>query len=590
VIKLLMNNPYFNAIRGIRGVLDWDQKKRAVPMVLLLILNAVMDLLGLATIGVLIQVALQGGAIGAEVYSRADAGSDAEYYFNSFLRWVYGELELTNEMQLLFVISIFIFFVFIVKNALSLGILYLQARYSFNVALRLSKKMFQHYYQEGYLYISGRNTGEKVYEINRIPYLFAMGYLFPIFNFTTDLVVMILITVGLIVVNPFAVVLLMIAVIPTFFGVYYFSKNRVQDIGFVYNKLQPKAFGMINEGLKAYVNVKLANKENYVLDKYGSTQNQLNRLDARLIGFFNKLNQKTNDIVFGLGIMVIFGFAWYSGQVKEEVLTMLGFFGVATYKVLPAINNMVGALLGIKSYSYVIEELKPVVNVKLEAFEEVESMGFGSEIELRNIGFKYPESEKKVLSGFNLKIRKGETLGIVGASGSGKTTLLKIILRLMRETEGQFLVDGEELRDEKMDARFQKIIGYVEQETFILEGSLEENIAMLEDEIDDVRMERAIRDAQLMEFVSQHPDGLRMKLGENGIKLSGGQKQRVGIARALYKNPEILVLDEITSALDGNTEREIVHVINGLSGTGKTIIIVAHRKSTLEKADRVVEV
>jgi len=585
-----MNNPYFNAIRGIRGVLDWDQKKRAVPMVMLLILNAVMDLLGLATIGVLIQVALQGGVISAEVYERADAGSDAEYYFNSFLRWVYGELELSNEMQLLFVFSIFIFFVFIIKNALSLGILYLQARYSFNVALRLSKKMFQHYYQEGYLYISGRNTGEKVYEINQIPHLFAIGYLFPIFNFTTDLVVMILISIGLIVVNPFAVVLLMVAVIPTFFGVYYFSKNRIQILGSIRNKLQPKAFGMINEGLKAYVNVKLSNKENYVLEKYSDTQNQLNRIDAKLTGFYNKLNQKTNDIVFGLGIMVIFGYAWYSGQVKEEVLTMLGFFGVATYKVLPAINNMVGAILGIKSYSYVIEELKPVVNVKLEEFEEVESIGFEREIELRNIGFKYPESEKKVIGGFNLKIRKGETLGIVGASGSGKTTLLKIILRLMRETEGQFLVDGEELRDERMDARFQKIIGYVEQETFILEGSLEENIAMLEDEIDDVRMERAIRDAQLMEFVSQHSEGLGMKLGENGIKLSGGQKQRVGIARALYKNPEVLVLDEITSALDGKTEKEIVNVINGLSGTGKTIIIVAHRKSTLEKADRVVEV
>ncbi len=266
MIRFLLNNPYFNALRGIRGVLDWDQKKRAVPMMALLILNAVMDLLGLATIGVLIQVALQGGAISAEVYERVDAGSDAEYYFNSFLRWVYGEMGLTNEMQLLFVISIVIFFVFVIKNTASLGILYLQARYSFNVALRLSKKMFQYYYQRGYLFISGRNTGEKVYEINQIPYLFALGYLFPIFNFSTDLVVLILISIGLISVNPFAVILLIVAVLPTFFGVYYFSKNRIQILGNTRNKLQPKAFGLINEGLKAYVNVKLANKENYVLE------------------------------------------------------------------------------------------------------------------------------------------------------------------------------------------------------------------------------------------------------------------------------------------------------------------------------------
>jgi ABC-type bacteriocin/lantibiotic exporter with double-glycine peptidase domain len=152
------------------------------------------------------------------------------------------------------------------------------------------------------------------------------------------------------------------------------------------------------------------------------------------------------------------------------------------------------------------------------------------------------------------------------------------------------VVDGVELTNKKDDAAFQKVIGYVEQETFIAEGTLEENIAILEDEIDYNRLERAIIDAQLEDFVKNQPLGLKMQLGEAGIKLSGGQKQRVGIARALYKNPQILVLDEITSALDSATEKEIVKVINGLSGMGKTIIIVAHRKSTLDKADKIIQI
>jgi ABC-type bacteriocin/lantibiotic exporter with double-glycine peptidase domain len=559
-------------------------------MIALLFLNALMDLFGLATIGVLIQSALQGDFVTAEEYSRDLASSEAEFLFNSSLRWIYQEMNFVNEMQMLFFIAIVIFIIFLGKNAASLGILYLQARYSYNIALRLSKKMFQHYYNKGYLFISGKNTGDKIYQIFEIPMRFAGGYLFPFFNFSTDLFVIILIGIGLIAVNPFAVILLAVAIVPTFLGVYAFSKNRVQALGTAKNNFYPKAYASINEAMRAFVNVKLGNKENYILNKYDSVQTILNRLEAKLIGFYNKINQKTNDVVFGLGILVIFGYAYYSNQTKEDVLVLLGFFGVAVYKLLPAVNNMVGNLLGMKSYGYVTKELEPLVDIQLRPFDEVDAISFEDKIELKKIGFVYPDTDKQIIENFDLTINKGETIGIIGASGSGKTTLLKIILRLLRESTGSFVVDGKELTNENEDAAFQKIIGYVEQETFIAEGTLEENIAILEDEIDYDRLERAIKDAQLEDFVKNQPLGLKMQLGEAGIKLSGGQKQRVGIARALYKNPQILVLDEITSALDSATEKEIVKVINGLSGTGKTIIIVAHRMSTLSKADFLIKI
>lgn len=589
MIKRILNNPYFNALRGINGVLDLDQKKRSIPMVFLLIVNAIMDLIGLATIGVLIQISLEGNAISAPNFERVDANSNLEFYFINFLRLFYDNLDLNNEMQFLFIISAFIFIIFIVKNLLSLGILYLQARYSFNVALRLSKKMFQHYYNKGYIFISDRNTGDKVYQLNQIPYVFAIGYLFPIFNFTTDLVLVLFISLVLIAINPMAVFLLLLVVVPTFFGVYYLSKNRVESIGNERNRLHPLALNTINEGMKAYINVKLGNKENFVFEKFSEIQNKLNQIDAKLAGIYYKVHQKINDIVFGLGIMIIFGFSWYSNDSKEDVLKILGFFGIAAYKLLPAINNMLGSILGIKSYAYVLDELKPIVGTELKKFPEINPIKFNQNIEFRNLGFNYPESDKRIFNNFSIQIKKGETIGLVGKSGSGKTTFLKVFLRLIRETKGKFLVDGIEIKSEMENAMFQKIIGYVEQDTFIFNGTLEDNIALLEKDIDYERLAMSIKDAQLFEFVSQHPDGLKMKLGENGIKMSGGQKQRVGIARALYKNPEILVLDEITSALDSVTEKEIVKVINDLSGLGKTIIIVAHRKSTLEKANRIIE-
>ena len=581
ILRGIMNNPYFNAIRGIRGVLDLDQKKRGAVMILLLLINAFMDLFGLATIGVLIQSALQGETLTLESYERENAGSGAEFLFNNALRWIYQELGFVNEMQMLFFISIVIFLVFILKNAASLAILYLQARYAYNIALRLSRKMFQHYYQQGYLFISGNNTGNKIYQIFEIPMKFAGFYLFPFFNFSTDLVVMLIISIGLVVVNPMAVLLLMIAIIPTFFGVYRFSRKRVQAIGETKNKLYPKAYASINEFMKAFVNVKLGNKENDVLKQYTGIQSKLNGLDAKLTGFYNKINQKTNDVVFGLGIMVIFGFAYYSGQTKEEVLILLGFFGVAVYKVLPAFNNMVVSLIQMKTNSYVIPELKPLIDKKLSQYKEVEKISFQKNIVLKRISFRYPDSDSEVISYLDLEIKKGETIGIIGKSGSGKSTLLKLLLRLIKEGSGEFLVDGKPLVSEADNRSFQSIMGYVEQETFISEGTLAENIGLLEDKIDEQRLRKAIKDAQLEEFVSKHPDGINMQLGELGIKLSGGQKQRVGIARALYKDPEILILDEITSALDSETEQEILEVINKLCDFGKTIVIVTHRISTI---------
>jgi ABC-type bacteriocin/lantibiotic exporter with double-glycine peptidase domain len=590
ILRGIMNNPYFNAIKGIRGVLDLDQKKRGAVMILLLLVNAFMDLFGLATIGVLIQSALQGDTLTLEQYEREDAGSGAEFLFNNALRWIYQELGFVNEMQMLFFISIVIFLVFIAKNAASLAILYLQARYAYNISLRLSRKMFQHYYQQGYLFISGKNTGNKIYQIFEIPMRFAGGYLFPFFNFSTDLVVMLIISIGLVVVNPMAVLLLLAAIIPTFLGVYTFSKRQVQAIGLAKNELYPKAYASINEFMKAFVNVKLGSKENLVLEKYTNIQKLLNGLESKLIGFYNKINQKTNDVVFGLGIMVIFGFAYYGGQSKEEVLILLGFFGVAVYKVLPAFNNMMMNIITMKSFSYVIPELKPLVNRKLIQYKAIEKISFQKNIVLKGISFRYPDSDSEVISDLDLEIKKGETIGIIGKSGSGKSTLLKLFLRLMVENRGQFLVDGKELVSEEDNRSFQAILGYVEQETFIAEGTLAENIGLLEDEIDEDRIWKAIRDAQLEEFVKGNPEGLNMQLGESGIKLSGGQKQRVGIARALYKDPEILILDEITSALDSETEQEIVQVINKLSTLGKTIAIVAHRMSTLEKSDRIFEI
>ena len=589
MIKILFNNPFFNAIRNIKSVLDPDQKRRSIFMIVLMLVNAVFDVLGLATIFLLITSALEGDAITSEAYVKTEEISESQHFFNTTLRSIYQWSGAKSEIELLFYLSILIFVVFIIKNALSLWIVYIQTRFSYNIALRLNKKMFKYFYEQGYLFLSDNSSGKKVYKIVEVPMRFASAYLNPTFYFTTELVVITILIIALLAYNPMAVVLLMMVVTPVFVGIYLFSKNRAKEIGAQRNRLMPINYAKVIESMKAFVEVKLANLENKFLSEYEDSQKALNHTDVINIGIYQKIHQKTNDIIFGLGILVIFCYAFFSDANKESVLILLGFFGIAAYKVLPAINRMMNAVLSIKNSSFVIEELEILANQNLTPFHEALKIPFKDKIELKDLSFRYPESSSLALDHINLEIRKGESIGIIGGSGSGKTTLLKLILRLIKARNGLFIVDGKTIVTEEDEIAFQKNIGYVEQDVFILNGTLESNIAFGAETIDLERLNEAIENAMLTQFVNDQADGLKMQLGEGGVKLSGGQKQRVGIARALYKGSEILVFDEVTSALDPITERAIVESINHIASLGKTVIIVAHRITTLEKCNRIIE-
>ena len=207
------------------------------------------------------------------------------------------------------------------------------------------------------------------------------------------------------------------------------------------------------------------------------------------------------------------------------------------------------------------------------------------------MGYRFEDSETPLFSDFSLTIKKGERIGITGASGVGKTTLFNVILGLYRPTAGAIYVDGEELNESNI-RKWQNSIGYVSQSVFIADSTLLENIALGSDSntVDLERINRVIELADLKEFVASLPEGIHSRIGEQGSKISGGQRQRIGIARALYKNSDILFFDEATSSLDNKTEENINNAIHNLSlkNSSLTIVIIAHRESSLEYCDRII--
>ena len=271
----------------------------------------------------------------------------------------------------------------------------------------------------------------------------------------------------------------------------------------------------------------------------------------------------------------------------ESILPTMGVFAAAAFRLMPSVNRMLRALQSVR-YSL------PVINTLNNEFHNYEQYNkksqshahilYRNELKLESVGFRYEAANKKSLMNINILVKKGTSVGIIGKSGSGKSTLIDVLLGLLKPENGQVLIDGCDIQSHLRD--WQDQIGYVPQSIYLTDDTLRRNIAfgIPADKIDDESVMNAVKSAQLDDFIETLPNGLDEDVGERGIRLSGGQRQRIGIARALYHNPSVLVLDEATSSLDAETEKSVMDAVRGLQGK-KTIIIVAHRLTTVQHCD-----
>ena len=362
-----------------------------------------------------------------------------------------------------------------------------------------------------------------------------------------------------------------------------FVSTKIKKAGSDREKFQTSFYEIISSSFGNFKIIKLKNKDNVILDKFSNssfgfananikhqTLSQFPRLFLEMIGF---------SLV---AIIVIYLIVKYQQDISGA-LPILMVFVLGLYRLLPSVNRI------FSSYNDILFRIESLNIIHNELIYEAEDLGdeeveFNEKIELKNINFHYIEN-KPILKDINLEIKKGEKVGIIGESGSGKSTLIDIIIGLYRPENGKILIDKTELNEKNIKSWRQKI-GYIPQSIYLSDGDVASNVAFLE-EVDEKRVKEVLKQAEILEFLETHHEGIWTKVGENGVKLSGGQKQRIAIARALYHNPEILVLDEATSALDNETEKEIMENIYKI-GKDKTMIIIAHRISTLDKCDRIV--
>lgn len=356
----------------------------------------------------------------------------------------------------------------------------------------------------------------------------------------------------------------------------------------------------IEQSVMGIKEIKIACKENYFINEYAKCgAGYVNSVQK--YNLFNATPRLLIETVCIAGMVGYFVLSIGQGTQLKDLLPQLSALAAAAMRLLPCVNR-------INNYQTSISYFEPFfmgvsdnlqeeihdgsVTYDAEAYKQrqsVEKLPLEKLIRLEDITYKYPNTETLIFNHADMEIPIGSSVGIVGVTGAGKTTIVDILLGLLQMESGRILADGTDVNGHY--ATWLKNIGYIPQTIFMIDDSIRKNVAfgVPEEEIDDEKVWRALKEAALDEFVKSLPDGVETGIGERGIRISGGQRQRISIARALYEDPEVLVLDEATSALDNETEAAIMDSINRLHGR-KTLVIIAHRLQTIEKCDMVYRV
>lgn len=509
------------------------------------------------------------------------------------LKWVYQAVGEPELRQFLIWASLGLIGIFLLKNAYLTWLNYLQCTFTNNKIVELYSRLFRAYLYSPYTFHLQRNSADLIRNLSSETVIFFSGVLIPGLLAITEVTILGCIALFLLILEPITFLAAAGGIGIATIIFYRMVRQKLSDLGWQRQDHQGQMIRMINHGLGGIKEAKVLGREPFFIDEF----EKHNIYSNRALKFYQVVSQLPRffiETVSIVGVMLIVVFVLAQGRDFSDVIPTISLFAAAAFRLMPSINRILNAVTTMRFSSssvYVLYqdlmELKPVLNRQVVYSRQVAEVQpvFKKEIALQNVFYRYPGASDNALKGVSLTIPKGTSVGFVGYSGAGKTTIVDVILGLLPPTEGQVLVDGRDIHEDL--SAWQRLIGYIPQSIYLCDDTLRNNIAfgIPADEINEDWIESAVESAQLTELVKSLPEGLDTLVGERGVRLSGGQRQRVGIARALYHNPEVLVMDEATAALDNQTEAGVMEAVEKLSGE-KTLIIIAHRLSTVKNCER----
>ena len=551
------------------GLLNKSEQKKSVFILFVFFFNALIEVFTLASILPFLLLLL-------------NFFGNQDELFSSYIS--------LNENRLIFVFVLTLVFLFLFKNWLGILIDTYKIRYSTSIAQRLAKQQFQKYFRQDYLQFNENPGSVLIKNIQLLPSEFCNHLLLSQLDSLAELCILTFLLIGILIFQPVLFMLFLIIFLPPLYFLYQLKKKRLTRIGNQIKNFHNQSTQELLSAMRNHSDIKIYDKETFFLSRFMSNYDSLLEKEENL-KISNTMPSRIVEIIAIFGIFVITSFALWYQKDKQEIIFLISVFFTLSYRLLPSLNRILVNMIKIKSFQYALDILKNEEKSEPGIYpENHKKLTFNKAITIKNLQFNYPKRNGAGIFIPELTIQKGEMMGIAGKSGVGKTTFYHLLSQLIRQDQGEIYVDNTRISRENR-GKWHRLLAYVSQNPVLLDTNILENSAygQKEEEVNFSKLIEVVRQVNLSEFVDSLPDGLYQAIGENGTELSGGQIQRIAIARALYMNAEILLLDEITSNLDSDNEHEIITTLYSLIPE-KTILLIAHRQSSLKYCNRIVEI
>lgn len=569
-------------LKELYGLLTTDQRAKLIKLQFLVLLMAFCELASVMSIGPFMALVGDIGQLNGE----------------GFLPQLYKLSGIESPREFLLLLGMSVLLVLAVSALISILTIWRLSMYGSKVGADMSRRLFRHYMHQSWLFHTETSGSELT---NRIAHECARvtnNVINPIMQMNARILVVLVLGAGVFLIKPTVAIFGISIFIVAYVVLFRVVRGSLVRKGATISRVQQLRFKLMNEGFGGVRDVSLLGRQRFFTDRFDEASEQF----ADGVGKVQVISQVPRYamelVAFGSIILLILYLLSEYDSDLGAILPLLSVYALAGLKLLPSFQQIYHSMSQVRAsivaFQNIREDLQASAIGPHPSKEENDLRDMRNAltpketIELRNIEFTYPGKAAPALKDINLKFSARQTIGFVGPSGSGKSTLIDILLGLIQPQQGSLRIDGESLYGDGRYRCWQSAIGFVPQSIFLADSSIRENIAfgLPPELIDDEKVTRAIQMAHLEELVEDLPSGVNSRVGDRGVQLSGGQRQRIGIARALYHDASVLILDEATSSLDGITEKLIMDAVKDFSGK-KTVIMIAHRLATVKDCDRI---
>lgn len=569
--------------RKLNYVLTRQQKQYGVLVFICTILSAGLEMLGVSAILPMV-----------EGITDADA-LRSKWYMQPLIR----AFHIDNANTLIYIVCIGVILVYLIKNIYFIFYTWLVKKYTYKIKREIGTRVMESYMSQGYIFFVENNSARLLrgitLDVNAVN-----GIISNFFNLATKLLTILIIGFFILFMEPFMAISLLLLSVLCILSIHLFYKNSMKRNGELVREVSSRNNRACLEMIHGSKEVLVTGRQDYFKKRYVSSLTEYNDCNIK-IEMATTIPAYIIETVCIIGLLLTIVIQIGSRGVTTDMIASLSAIAVAAFRILPSVGTVTSALNAIRSsipsFNAAYDTIQIVNKLEAESVQRKEKNIAGgdeairlkNELSINHIYYRYPRTDKYILEDVSLKIKVKSSIGLIGTSGAGKSTFVDVLLGLLEPESGGILMDGRDIS--LLGKAWNRSIGYVPQSIYLVDEDIRSNIAfgVERENIDDVKIWRALEMAQLSEFVKGQPQGLDTRVGEWGVKFSGGQRQRVAIARALYTNPDILVLDEATAALDNETEEALMEAIDALQGQ-KTLIVVAHRLTTIKRCDLIYEV